>query len=185
MRNLIKIFSILSLFGFYSIEAQQVVKKDTLSGTELVMTMDSKINAALEGIEDKCSRVAANNPSKDFSNNDSGISSGTNTRPTKIYVPSRELTNAEICRKNPRILGYKIQITTVKSNEEANEVKSYFRKRFPNLKVETDASLRPNYKILAGSYFTKQSAAADLSRIREYFKSAVAVQYRIFCSEAK
>ncbi|PWN64541.1 SPOR domain-containing protein [Chryseobacterium oncorhynchi] len=185
MRNLIKIFSILSLFGFYSIEAQQVVKKDTLSGTELVITMDSKINAALEGIEGKCSKVAVNNPTKDYNNNDGNISTSINTKPPKIYVPNRELTNAEICKKNPRILGYKIQITTVKSNEEANEVKSYFRKRFPNLKVETDASLRPNYKILAGSYFTKQSAAGDLSKIREYFKSAVAVQYRIFCSEAK
>ncbi|GEJ44847.1 SPOR domain-containing protein [Chryseobacterium sp. ON_d1] len=185
MRNLIKIFSILSLFGFYSIEAQQVVKKDTLSGTGLVMTMDSRINAALEGIEGKCAKVVTTNSSKDFSNNDSGISTGINTKPPKIFVPSRELTNAEICKKNPRILGFKIQITTVKSNEEANEVKSYFRKRFPNLKVETDASLRPNYKILAGSYFTKQSAASDLSKIREYFKSAVAVQYRIFCAEAK
>ncbi|ASE63408.1 SPOR domain-containing protein [Chryseobacterium indologenes] len=185
MRNLIKIFSVLSLFGFYSIEAQQVVKRDTLSGTELVITMDSKINTALEGIEGKCSKVVTNNPSRDYGNTDSGISTGGITKPPKIYVPSRELTNAEICKKNPRILGYKIQITTVKSNEEANEVKSYFRKRFPNLKVETDASLRPNYKILAGSYFTKQSAAADLSKIREYFKSAVAVQYRIFCAEAK
>ena len=185
MRNLIKIFSVLSLFGFYSIEAQQVVKRDTLSGTELVITMNSKINTALEGIEGKCSKVVTNNPSRDYGNTDSGISTGGITKPPKIYVPSRELTNAEICKKNPRILGYKIQITTVKSNEEANEVKSYFRKRFPNLKVETDASLRPNYKILAGSYFTKQSAAADLSKIREYFKSAVAVQYRIFCAEAK
>ncbi|GEN66635.1 MULTISPECIES: SPOR domain-containing protein [Chryseobacterium] len=185
MRNLIKIFSILSLLGFYNIEAQQVVKKDTLSGTELVMTMDSKINAALEGIEGKCSKVANNVPTKDSNNTDNGISTGGITKPPKIYVPNRELTNAEICKKNPRILGFKIQITTVKSNEEANEVKAYFRKRFPNLKVETDASLRPNYKILAGSYFTKQSAAGDLSRIREYFKSAVAVQYRIFCAEAK
>lgn len=185
MRNLIKIFSILSLFGFYSIEAQQVVKRDTLSGTELVITMDSKINAALEGIEGKCAKITPANSTKDFNSNDGGISTGTITKPSRILVPSRELTNAEICRKNPRILGFKIQITTVKSNEEANEVKSYFRKRFPNLKVETDASLRPNYKILAGSYFTKQSAAGDLSRIREYFKSAVAVQYRIFCAEAK
>ncbi|MDR2234630.1 MAG: SPOR domain-containing protein [Chryseobacterium sp.] len=182
MRNFIKIFSIISLFGFYSVEAQQVVKKDTLSGTELVMTMDSKVNAALESIEGKCSKTVSTNPVRD-SSADTG--SGTVTRPPKIYVPSRELTNAEICRKNPRILGFKIQITTVKSNEEANEVKSYFRKRFPNLKVETDASLRPNYKILAGSYFTKQSAASDLSKIREYFKSAIAVQYRIFCAEAK
>lgn len=178
MKNLIKIFSILLFGGFYTIDAQQIVKKDTLAGTELVMTMDSKVNAALESIEDKCSR--ATHPVAARDDEDFGPS-----KPAKIYVPSRELTNAEICRKNPRILGYKIQITTVKSNDEANEVKSYFRKRFPNLKVETDASLRPNYKILAGSYFTKQSAASDLSKIREYFKSAVAVQYRIFCAEAK
>ena len=179
MKNLIKIFSILFLLLFYSIDAQQVVKKDTLAGTELTMTMDSKVNAALESIEDKCSKTSGSIGSRD---NDEDY---TPSKPTKIYVPNRELTNAEICRKNPRILGYKIQITIVKSNEEANEVKAYFRKRFPNLKVETDASLRPNYKILAGSYFTKQSAASDLSKIREYFKSAVAVQYRIFCAEAK
>jgi len=64
-------------------------------------------------------------------------------------------------------------------------VKAYFRRRFPNLKVETDASLRPNYKILAGSYFTKASASGDLSRIKQYFKSAIPVQYRVFCVEAK
>jgi hypothetical protein len=176
MRNFIKIFSILSFFGFYTVDAQQVVKRDTLSGTELVMTMDSRVNDAMKGLEEKCARVAVNNS---VSNDDAPI------RPTKIFVPNRELTNAEVCRKNPRILGYKIQITTVKSNDEANEIKAYFRKRFPNLKVETDASLRPNYKILAGSYFTKQSAASDLSKVREYFKSAIAVQYRIFCAEAK
>lgn len=177
MRNFIKIFSVLSFFGFYTFDAQQVVKRDTISGTELVMTMDSRVSDAMSGLEEKCARVAVNNSTPtDYD---------TPARLPKIFVPSRELTNAEVCRKNPRILGFKIQITTVKSNEEANEVKAYFRKRFPNLKVETDASLRPNYKILAGSYFTKQSAAADLSRVREYFKSAVAVQYRIFCAEAK
>lgn len=176
MRNFIKIFSILSFFGFYTFDAQQVVKRDTLSGTELVMTMDSRVSDAIGSLEEKCTRVVVTNSAIDYE---------APVKPTKIFVPSRELTNAEVCRKNPRILGFKIQITTVKSNEEANEVKTYFRKRFPNLKVETDASLRPNYKILAGSYFTKQSAAADLSRVREYFKSAVAVQYRIFCAEAK
>lgn len=177
MRNFIKIFSVLSFFGFYTFDAQQVVKKDTLSGTELVMTMDSRVNDAMSGLEEKCAKVAVNTSTPtDYD---------APAKPPKIFVPNRELTNAEVCRKNPRILGFKIQITTVKSNEEANEVKAYFRKRFPNLKVETDASLRPNYKILAGSYFTKQSAAADLSRVREYFKSAVAVQYRIFCAEAK
>jgi len=167
------------VLAFYGVDAQQVVKKDTLSGTELTITMDAKVNTALESIEDKCSKTASSVPLR------SDDEDYTPSKPTKIYVPNRELTNAEICRKNPRILGFKIQITTVKSNEEANEVKAYFRKRFPNLKVETDASLRPNYKILAGSYFTKQSAASDLSKVKEYFKSAVAVQYRIFCAEAK
>lgn len=176
MRNFIKIFSVLSFLGFYTIEAQQFVRKDTLSGTELVMTMDSRVNDAITNLEEKCARVAVNS---------SVYNDDAPAKPTKVFVPNRELTNAEVCRKNPRILGYKIQITTVKSNEEANEIKAYFRKRFPNLKVETDASLRPNYKILAGSYFTKQSAASDLSRVREYFKSAVSVQYRIFCAEAK
>lgn len=178
MKNLIKISSVLFALCFYTVDAQQIVRKDTLSGTELVVSMDPKVSSALESLEEKCAKVTSNSSSV-ISDED------VSTRPSKIYVPNRELTKAEICRKNPRILGYKIQITTVKSNDEANEVKSYFRKRFPNLKVETDASLRPNYKILAGSYFTKQSAASDLAKIREYFKSAVAVQYRIFCAEAK
>lgn len=166
----------LALLGCYTIDAQQIVKKDTISGTELTMTLDSRVNDAMTVLESKCTKVAAVNNRDD---------DDAPTRPAKIYVPSRELTNAEVCRKNPRILGYKIQITTVKSNEEANEVKAYFRKRFPNLKVETDASLRPNYKILAGSYFSKQSASSDLSKVKEYFKSAMSVQYRIFCEEAK
>ncbi len=99
MRNLIKIFSVLSLFGFYSIEAQQVVKRDTLSGTELVITMDSKINTALEGIEGKCSKVVTNNPSRDYGNTDSGISTGGITKPPKIYVPSRNLPMLKFVRK--------------------------------------------------------------------------------------
>ena len=164
--------------SFYALEAQQVVKKDTLSGTELTITMDSRVSEALAAVEGRCAKTTASKVSTGFYDDEPA-------RPTKIYVPSRELTNAEICRKNPRILGYKIQITTVKSNDEANEVKAYFRKRFPNLKVETDASLRPNYKILAGSYFSKQSAAGDLARVKEYFKSATPIQYRVFCAEAK
>ena len=86
---------------------------------------------------------------------------------------------------NPRIMGYKIQLAVVKSNDEAREVGMFFRRRFPNMKVEIDASLRPNYKVMAGSYLTKQSAAADLARIRAHFKSAIAIQYRVFCVEAK
>lgn len=173
MKNLLKICSLLLCLTGYNAGAQEVVKVDTINGTRLQVSMDTKVQNALEDMEDNCDR------------NTSSSSATSSPKPARVLVPNRELTNAEICRRNPRILGYKIQIAVVKSNAEANEVKAAFRRRFPNMKVETDASLRPNYKILAGSYFTKQSASADLARIRQSFNTAVAVQYRVFCVEAK
>ncbi len=175
MKNLLKICSLLICMLGYNADAQEVVKVDTLNGTPLQISMDSKVQNALEDMEDNCTR----------SSRTSASANTTAPKPARVLVPSRELTNAEICRRNPRILGYKIQIAVVKSNAEANEVKAAFRRRFPNMKVETDASLRPNYKILAGSYFTKQSASGDLARIRQSFNTAIPIQYRVFCVEAK
>lgn len=177
MKNFVKILVIPCFFTFCSVGAQQVVKKDTINGTETSMTMDGRINELLGDMEANCSRSS------------SGSSAGgeilnTTTAP-KILVPSKPQTYADICKQNPKILGYKIQLVIVKSNEEANKVKAYFRNRFPTIKVETDASLRPNYKVLAGSYFTEQSASEDLAKIRQYFKSATPVQYRVFCVESK
>lgn len=184
MKRFYGIISFLGCALFCTVAAQDITRTDTLSGTPLTISMDSRINEAISDLEDNCTRIAATASPGKTARNNSG-SSGSGSTPGKVLVANRELTTAEICRKNPRILGFKIQIAVVKSNDEANEVKAYFRRRFPNLKVETDASLRPNYKILAGSYFTKQSAAGDLSKIRQYFNSAVPVQYRIFCVEAK
>lgn len=176
MKYLLKIFIVLLFLFTISTDAQQIVKKDTISGTPLVMSMDKSINDLLTSAEDNCTR------------NNSGKSWGEDSEKTsvpKVSIPEKALTNVEICRKNPRIMGYKIQLAVVKSNEEAREVGMFFRRRFPNMKVEIDASLRPNYKVMAGSYFTKESAAPDLKRIREFFKDALSVQYRIFCVEAK
>lgn len=187
MSNILKYTFLFSFAFFYKIEAQQVTKTDTLSGTPLTMIMDSKVSSAIENLEENC--VLANTRATERKNNTYNDSSDNafttpNRNSTKV-VPSRSMTTAEICRQNPRILGIKIQLAVVKSNDEANEVKAYFRRRFPNIKVETDASLRPNYKILAGSYFNKQTASGDLAKIRQYFKSAIPVQYRVFCVEAK
>lgn len=154
-------------------QAQQIVKNDTISGTPLAISMDKNVNDLLENIEDKCATEIARRSESE-----------TKSTP-RINVPERELSKAEICRRNPRIMGYKIQVAVVKSNDEAREVGTYFRRRFPNMKVEIDASLRPNYKVLAGSYVSKQSAASDLAKIRAHFKSALSVQYRVFCVEAK
>lgn len=172
MKSFLKPTLLFLLFAFQLGTSQVITKKDTIGTTPLVISMDKRVNDLIGNIEDKCSTTIT-------SNNE-------NVKETpKVVVPSRKLTQAEICRQNPRLLGYKIQLTVVKSNTEANEVKAFFRKRFPSIKVDTDASLRPNYKILAGSYFTKESAASDLRKIKESFKSATLVQYSIFCSEAK
>ncbi len=182
MKNLFKIIAVLSLLSSNIFEAQQVVKKDTIDGTPLSMMMDEKVSSLLSDIEDKCATKLGSS-SGNFGNEYNDNSPKTTT--PRISVPEKELTNAEICRKNPRIMGFKIQLAVVKSNEEAREVGMFFRRRFPNMKVEIDASLRPNYKVMAGSYFSRQSAASDLSRIKQHFKGAIAIQYRVFCVEAK
>lgn len=176
MKNPTKLFLLFAFLGFNAIEAQEVIKKDTLNGTELTISMDSKVNELLTDIEGKCDRIKEDEANKALF---------PKSTPTKVDMPKAPKTNAEACRDNPRILGYKIQVAVVKSNEEANKVKAYFRTKFPYLKAETNAALRPNYKILAGSYFSKQSATSDLARIRAYFKEALPVQHMVFCVEAK
>ena len=169
MYNLKKVFVYIFIIFTYQLNAQQVVKKDTLSGTEFTIAMDQRINDAIEKLENNCSK-----------------STNVSIKETpKVIVANRELTNAEICAKNPKIMGFKIQVVIVKSNEEARKTATEFRSSFRNLKVETDASLRPNYKILAGSYFTKQSAAEDLRNIKKSYPSAIIIPYAIFCVEAK
>ena len=175
MKRLVKI-SLLFSFVFSGVSnAQMITKKDTIGGTPLVISMDQKISDVLENADNNCDRITSDTES-------SGASKPKVVVPT---TPSTPKSKAEICRENPKMMGYKIQLSVVKSNEEAKEVGMYFRRRFPNMKVEIDASLRPNYKVLTGSYFTKQSAAADLKKVREFFDNAIAIQYRIFCVEAK
>lgn len=182
MEKIINFIYLVAPACIYLANAQMVIKTDTLSGTEISISSSKNISDLMDKLENNCNKNTSVSNKWDNVNEKN---SSSNSSEERISVPSKKLTDAEICRKNPRIMGYKIQLAVVKSNNEANEVKAYFRRRFPSIKAETDASLRPNYKILAGSYFTKASAAEDLKRIRQYFKSANAVQYYIFCEEGK
>lgn len=194
MKHLFSGTIILAIASATVCHAQQVTTRDTIGGTPLVISMDPNINGVMKNMEESCkiaterreerARDRANDYADNYYKPSTTYTPSTPKNTVKV-VPNRALTTAEICRENPRIMGIKIQLVVVKSNEEANEVKAYFRRRFPNLKVEVDASLRPNYKVLAGSYFNKQSASGDLAKIRQYFKSAIPVQYRVFCVEAK
>lgn len=170
MKNRRKIFYFFVLCVPYFVAAQQVIIKDTINETPLTIMMDAKMSSALQEMEEKCKTTL---PLESVKNK------------PKVEVVEKNRSTADICRDNPRILGYKIQVALVKSNDEANRVKAYFRLKFPNIKAETDASLRPNYKVLVGSYFSKQSASGDLARIRSIFPSALPIQYRVFCVEAK
>lgn len=165
---------LIAIFQINTTQAQVfTTKKDTILGTELTFSADRNVSRLIEDLESKCANK--NNWLKDNNNSNNSIVNSS---------PKRKLSNAEICRQNPRILGVKIQLALVKSKKEADEVALYFRRRFPYIKVQQDASLRPNYKVLAGSYFTKEDAAKDLRSIRVYFKNAVPVKYMIFCAEA-
>lgn len=168
MKKLHQISFFYLFLGFSQcLTAQIETQTEKIGNKELTSIMDRRIFNVLKSLE--CNE----NIEK------------TSNLETTTHNTNKNLSNAEICKQNPRILGYKIQIAIVKSKDEADKIRADFRNYFPNIKVEIDASLRPNYKILAGSYFNKESASGDLRKIRNYFKSASSVQYRIFCAEAK
>lgn len=175
---------LLLVFLTPSFHSQLVTKADTLNRNILEIQTDNEVMKILNQLDDACHKNSA-----------STIVRSTSTpapRKNVTYVPIatnatvvKVKSEAEICRENPKILGYKIQLNVVKSREEANEIAMFFRRRFPSIKTELDASLRPNYKVLAGSYRSRQSAQSDYSRIRSLFPNAIPIQYRVFCVEAK
>lgn len=176
MKSLLKIFLLISAFSFSISKAQIITKKDTLNGTELSISANANITRLMKQMGENCKETTTKIIKTE--------EAPTHTE-EKIIIPKRKNSTAEICRQNPRIMGYKILVATAKSNDEANKIKVDFRQNFPNLKVEVDASLRPNYKILAGSYFTKESARSDLIKIKTIFKTATSVQYSIFCVDGR
>jgi hypothetical protein len=176
MKSLLKIFLLIGAFSFSISKAQIITKKDTLNGTELSISANANITRLMKQMGENCKETTTKIIKTE--------EAPTHTE-EKIIIPKRKNSTAEICRQNPRIMGYKILVATAKSNDEANKIKVDFRQNFPTLKVEVDASLRPNYKILAGSYFTKESARSDLRKIKTLFKTATSVQYSIFCVDGR
>ena len=53
MKSILKIIAVLSLFSINQIDAQQVVKNDTIAGTPLSISMDKRIDDLIGNIEDK------------------------------------------------------------------------------------------------------------------------------------
>jgi cell division septation protein DedD len=164
-----------SLFLMNVLSAQTRV--DSLNGYGLSKKGDEKILNHLASLEKGCGPVKTNTGTK---------TTNTSTKATSTSTePKKELTTAEICRNSPKLLGFKIQVGVGKNSTEANDMRADFRSKFPALKTEVDASLRPHYKLLAGSYFSKESAKDDYKQIKRYYSTAMLIPYRIFCAEAK
>lgn len=190
MLNKIIFFFILCIICNFNAQIKSDLKE--IKEENLTISMSADIYNSLKQFEE-------NNPSNDINKKNDEILNRDNKIAKQIELEKSEnresflqkpkishkkLTNSELCAKNPRILGYKILINTLHTKEEADEISIDFRRRFPYLKVSIDASLRPNYKILAGSYFYTTDASSDLKRIREFYKSAKMVKYMIFCTDA-
>ena len=60
MKSILKIIAVLSLFSINQIDAQQVVKIDTIAGTPLSISMDKRIDDLIGNIEDKCATKTGN-----------------------------------------------------------------------------------------------------------------------------
>jgi len=171
MKRLFQITFVLAILGVQNIGAQQLItQRDTIQGTVLETTMDTRISQLLKKREETCTQDQI--PDKTITD-----VMGKNE--------TESLSVAEVCRRMPRLSGFKIQVAVVHNRTEADKIRYEVRQSYPDLRTELDSSLRPNYRILAGSFFSRQSGQSDLSRVRKSYRDAVLVPYRIFCAESK
>ncbi|WP_407476772.1 SPOR domain-containing protein [Elizabethkingia anophelis] len=179
-----KIFILIILLALQYLNAQEtILRKDSINGNAYSIEMDIRIDDHLRQMEDNCMKSIVNNKID-----------GKRKSIVKKPVVRKELVNkmrfatlsiADICKKKPKLMGYKIQVSVTNNSNDANKIRYQFRQKFPNLRTELDNSLRPNYKILAGSFFSKQSGRDDLKSVRGIYHEAILIPYRIFCIESK
>jgi len=162
--NMTKIFQtvvlIVTVMLFQNVDAQKITNKELeINNNVYHISMDKRIYAMLSDAEESCQKT--------------------------IYTDApKPINKVNICKESPKLMGYKIQIAITKDGNEASKIRYKFGKKFPELKVEIDTNIRPNHKILVGSYFSKESGNSDLERIKREFRSAILVPYRIFCEES-
>lgn len=180
MRRLFQLSLLFLILSVQNAYAQQVVStQDTINGTIVEFSMDQRIVQLLDKREESCAQPKREEDRK-LSENET-----LEKVIERKNSPKNNMSVAEICRKMPKLSGFKILVAVVHSREEANKIRYEVRQKYPDLRTELDSSLRPNYRILAGSFFSRQSGKGDLSRVRGSYRSANLVPYRIFCAESK
>lgn len=132
--------------------------KDSIRGGELTIHLDKKLENILKGKEKS---VCQKN----------------------VYVPPVKLSPADKCATQNKIMGYKIQIFYTKDRSAAEKVKNDFARQFPSLTPELIYA-SPDYRILVGDYFTRQTASNDLRKVQRTYPAAFPVQWRVWCRKA-
>lgn len=82
--------------------------------------------------------------------------------------------HAMIEKKKPFFEGFRIQIFSGNSKEEANRVKSEFYQKFPNMRCYLTYQ-QPYYKLRVGDYEDQQSAKLDAKRLVRTYPSSFLV----------
>lgn len=79
-----------------------------------------------------------------------------------------------IDKKKPFFQGYRIQIFSGNSKEEANKVKSDFYTKYPNMRCYLTYQ-QPYYKLRVGDYEDQESAKPDAKRLAKIYPSSFLV----------
>jgi SPOR domain len=77
-------------------------------------------------------------------------------------------------KKKPFFQGYRIQIFSGNSKEEANKVKSDFYSKYPNMRCYLTYQ-QPYYKLRVGDYEDQESAKPDAKRLARSYPSSFLV----------
>ena len=158
-------------------QAQEViVKVDSATGGRLVIDTEGDIIKMIDenGI---CKKISSSTGSTSTNQPSSG-----GTKPKTNRPPASGPTS--VCGKRNDIPGFMIKVGEAKSEQEMATLMSKFRAEFPELRVEKHY-LRPDWRLLAGDYFKRESGQSDLKRIRKSFPTAVLINWRIYCNRAK
>ncbi|MCX8676664.1 SPOR domain-containing protein [Apibacter sp. B3706] len=163
---------LLLFFICISFKAQQIITKvDSATGGKLIINADEEI-LKMVSEDELCKKFG------DTTRESKPISS-TDKKPV-----NRPVSPENICGRRNDIPGFMIKVGEAKTEKEINTLTTEFRKLFPELRVEK-SYLRPDWRLLAGDYFKRESAKSDLKRIKRNFPSALLVNWRIYCNRAK
>lgn len=161
MKNLILLF--IFCFGISSAFGQILVQ-DTISGGSYRVDGIAAVDSLVQNtIKAKCYKPVTQ---------------------VNVNADDEEPENFDPCAQSQKVMGYKIQIMYTKDRNAANRSQADFAKNFPALVPEM-VYTRPDYRVMAGDYFTKRSAAMDLAQVKRKYPGAFLVQWRVWCRKAK